>query len=618
MVYYTCGSINKTSLDIVCNKKQYTISSEISEEEVNEIVSNASQASFGVGNKEVVDLEYRNAVVYKTDEFFSDLEISEILNEVQKILKPDHSIIAKKYRMNIYQKDGKFNRHKDTPKGSHHFGTLVVCLPMKFTGGILNLSFQDDSVDLDWEKAQGEKIQWAAFYGDTFHHITSVESGTRITITYDLFVEYNNIVSKNIKDLKNYESGTAKIYNCSHLYPSDSFNISSLKGEDYIFYKSLSEEEKKNCYLVYSSKAEITFNQEFQTGECVFDNGTVEFCVSSFLDYIDLSDASDFFNGKTIENYYVNNSVGGEYNSSVSAEQNNMFHILEDNYIRLNRKVTKVKDKGVREEGGYFATYGNEPSTGSFYVMLSILVDYPDERSLKQTETESNPEQELYIKIYEMFDTNDKENIARQFEDAIRTRNKNRLIYMNCLWMDFLTNIVKIIDLTEFLKSKDTRRFLLEHTKYTFTRDWVEVNIDKVEGLLREFADSVTEETWKGPFESNDFTELFTGLLRINVSEDTLFELEIVKSNKTTFNKFKKEKRFRRIHFLYYICRMYTKDFNNTTSIEERARIKKEYNYTVSDDWNLKYNMKKFSKIMSDDKDTELFDEILAYKSKMV
>jgi hypothetical protein len=59
MVYYTSGTIETSSLDIVCNKKQYTISSEISEEEINEIVSKASQASFGVGNKEVVDLEIK-------------------------------------------------------------------------------------------------------------------------------------------------------------------------------------------------------------------------------------------------------------------------------------------------------------------------------------------------------------------------------------------------------------------------------------------------------------------------------------------------------------------------------------------------------------------------------
>jgi hypothetical protein len=78
--------------------------------------------------------------------------------------------------------------HVDTPRSESQLGSLVVCLPSAFTGGILKVSHNGETVDFDWGSQSASRIQWAAFYSDCEHEITKVTAGHRITLTYNLYI----------------------------------------------------------------------------------------------------------------------------------------------------------------------------------------------------------------------------------------------------------------------------------------------------------------------------------------------------------------------------------------------------------------------------------------------
>jgi hypothetical protein len=86
-----------------------------------------------------------------------------------------------------------FKPHKDTPRGEHAFATLVVALPTPHKGGALVLRYRgkewrfDSSKILHDQWCQGlTSVAYIAFYGDVEHEVEVVESGHRITLTYNI------------------------------------------------------------------------------------------------------------------------------------------------------------------------------------------------------------------------------------------------------------------------------------------------------------------------------------------------------------------------------------------------------------------------------------------------
>src|SRR5262249_3037339 len=111
--------------------------------------------------------------------------------KVQRELVPHdpNPISAGLYTVNVYTDGGHFAPHKDTPRGSDMFGTLVVCLPSQFANGKFVLSHRGVVQKDDWGRAiQAQKkpsqLHWAAFFGDVNHQIEPIWSGARVTLTY--------------------------------------------------------------------------------------------------------------------------------------------------------------------------------------------------------------------------------------------------------------------------------------------------------------------------------------------------------------------------------------------------------------------------------------------------
>ncbi|KAL2830432.1 hypothetical protein BJY01DRAFT_260876 [Aspergillus pseudoustus] len=166
------------------------------------LVTECDPASFGRGEQDVIDPEYRKAGKLDSNQFATSFHPADygILDNVGQVLLPSidsetdnelqfRRIKAEMYKMNVYSgPSGLFRKHVDTPRAANQIGSLVVCLPSKFTGGSLHVQHHGHKVTFDWSDKSDTRIQWAAFYSDCEHEIETITQGDRITLTYNLYV----------------------------------------------------------------------------------------------------------------------------------------------------------------------------------------------------------------------------------------------------------------------------------------------------------------------------------------------------------------------------------------------------------------------------------------------
>ncbi|KAL3461651.1 hypothetical protein BJX64DRAFT_289064 [Aspergillus heterothallicus] len=239
------------------------------------LVADCEPASFGIGQQDVIDLGYRQAGKLDVQNFATSFHPADfgILDHVGQILLPrvisetdnqlqSRRIKAELYKLNVYSgPSGLFRKHVDTPRATNQIGSLVVCLPSKFTGGNLNVEHNGKRVTFDWSEKSDTAIQWAAFYSDCEHEIERTTQGDRITLTYNLFVTDpigepipgpSTVIDPRtlstyvwMKDLLAQDDfmkrGGILGFYCSHAYPHSSslaytYLPESLKGADLVLY----------------------------------------------------------------------------------------------------------------------------------------------------------------------------------------------------------------------------------------------------------------------------------------------------------------------------------------------------------------------------------------------
>jgi hypothetical protein len=196
-----------------------------------------------------------------------DPESAGILKKIQRELLPHdpNPISAELYTANVYTDGGHFAPHKDTPRGSDMFGSLVVCLPSQFGNGILVLRHRGVVQKFDWGHAiQAQKkpnqLHWAAFFGDVDHQIERVWFGARVTLTFllrrgagelplreaageDLSPRVQEAWRALLADQSFLPNGGTLAYPCCHLYHQDARfqqkqspitrqSVTMLKGRD--------------------------------------------------------------------------------------------------------------------------------------------------------------------------------------------------------------------------------------------------------------------------------------------------------------------------------------------------------------------------------------------------
>jgi hypothetical protein len=108
--------------------------------------------------------------------------------------KEDLMILCEFSKMAIYEAGGHFDVHRDTVRSHAHQATMLVEVRSAHIGG-----------DLILEPTNGESVRWSlssipsdlgndfvryiAFYTDVNHRVEPVESGVRIALQYDIYVD---------------------------------------------------------------------------------------------------------------------------------------------------------------------------------------------------------------------------------------------------------------------------------------------------------------------------------------------------------------------------------------------------------------------------------------------
>ncbi|KAH6915431.1 hypothetical protein BKA70DRAFT_1093846 [Coprinopsis sp. MPI-PUGE-AT-0042] len=169
----------------------------IADSELKALVAVCEEAKFGLGNKDVLDPTYRKAWKLDASKFALqfDLANSGVLQTVRDALLhyEDSSLVLEAHldKLNVYGPGSFFKSHVDTPRDKNMLATLVIVLPTEHKGGdllLLNKHWTFDSADMvSREAAKKPRLAFVAFYSDVDHEVTLVESGYRVTVTYNLY-----------------------------------------------------------------------------------------------------------------------------------------------------------------------------------------------------------------------------------------------------------------------------------------------------------------------------------------------------------------------------------------------------------------------------------------------
>ncbi|KLJ06429.1 hypothetical protein EMPG_09266 [Blastomyces silverae] len=163
-----------------------------------QLVKECELATFGKGDKDILDEEYRKAGKMDTENFCTNFTPYEygVVDTIVQALAYNHDksktnyrgIRAQLYKLNVYSGPaGTFKAHVDTPRSELQMGSLVVYLPHPHQGGQLAVRHQGREVIYDWGSESATHVQWAAFFSDCEHKVLEVTEGHRVTLTYNLF-----------------------------------------------------------------------------------------------------------------------------------------------------------------------------------------------------------------------------------------------------------------------------------------------------------------------------------------------------------------------------------------------------------------------------------------------
>lgn len=194
----------------------------MSDHDLQHLSDTCDAATFGVNQADVFDLTYRKAGKLDAKHFATklDLEKCGLMDAIRyDLLDGEESrrpIKTELYKLNVYGlsfsfylrgfliymqiegKDSFFKAHKDTPRSTSMFGSLVVVLPTPHEGGSLLLRHDGQEWEFDPSRAIAEKTDqhfaYIAFYSDVEHEVSLVKSGYRVTLTYNLSFDEEAVI----------------------------------------------------------------------------------------------------------------------------------------------------------------------------------------------------------------------------------------------------------------------------------------------------------------------------------------------------------------------------------------------------------------------------------------
>ncbi len=147
-------------------------------------------ARFGRGEETITDPDVRDTWEIPkrlVRAGWNGATLKEILATVKEELGLPHAaeLTAELHSFLVYEQNQHFLAHQDSEKDDSMVGTLVVTLPSSHAGGELMVGHNEE-----WKAYWGSKtaLSLVAFYADCRHEVLKVQSGYRITLTYNLLL----------------------------------------------------------------------------------------------------------------------------------------------------------------------------------------------------------------------------------------------------------------------------------------------------------------------------------------------------------------------------------------------------------------------------------------------
>jgi hypothetical protein len=142
--------------------------------EIKAMIKTARKAPFGKGSKTVLDTNVRSAWEIDAGQItFHNSDWNKFIeNLIEHSVKPglgieEHTVSASFYKLLIYEEGDFFLAHKDSEKEKGMFGTLIIGLPSRHSGGELTVKFDGRTETIDFSEAANQyQIPFAAFYAD--------------------------------------------------------------------------------------------------------------------------------------------------------------------------------------------------------------------------------------------------------------------------------------------------------------------------------------------------------------------------------------------------------------------------------------------------------------------
>uniref|UniRef100_A0A8H7K6Z2 Fe2OG dioxygenase domain-containing protein n=1 Tax=Bionectria ochroleuca TaxID=29856 RepID=A0A8H7K6Z2_BIOOC len=337
------------------------------------LLAEMKPATFGRGGEDVYDESYRKASKLEPQNFSTNFcpYSTGIIGAISQLLLPnpkfaDQRIIkAELYKLNVYTgPSGHFRSHVDTPRSRSQFGSLVVCLPVKHEGGALEVRHDDEVMKFDWgSTSEQPELQWAAFYSDCEHEVFPVQSGHRITLTYNLYATFNSIqrsfnplnnaqtpldrdIEALVRDPTFLPDGGYVGFHTTHTYPhndSEGCLEDTLKGLDMVIWRGF---------------------QRLGCGVCLRP-------VLQPTPYIDVE--LPFMLGRTFELKTMDGEVESidEWDAIVRYDWG-LEHLSVEDITWLNKPTLQTKKAAFA-----YTVYGNQASSCLAYTVCAIIVSVP-------------------------------------------------------------------------------------------------------------------------------------------------------------------------------------------------------------------------------------------------
>lgn len=226
------------------------ISYPINKQQAEALIRIAHKAPFGKGNKTIHDNQVRSTWEIDASKLtFTGKQWTNVLDEIISRIEPDlglegHTISAHLYKMLIYEEGDFFLTHKDSEKEKDMFGTLIIGLPARHTGGELVVNFEGMEEVVSFATGSGDyKINYASFYADCDHELKPLTSGYRVCLVYNLTQQKkgNKIQPTSIEvpvseltELFSQQKNNTRphIVLLGHQYTPENFSIDNLKLND--------------------------------------------------------------------------------------------------------------------------------------------------------------------------------------------------------------------------------------------------------------------------------------------------------------------------------------------------------------------------------------------------